>query len=427
MGGPSGEHPPASTPDRQRVRPTRAVRRPPRLRTLENTNEERHASALELFFDLVFVVAIAELGETLSGHPTATGFLHFAVVFVPVWWAWVGYTVYTDRFDTDDLIFRLAMLTAMLVVVWMAIEIPSAFDNASGGGRFAGAYAAVRFGLVALYLRADHHEPRARPLTRRYIAGFSAGATLWLISAFTTSPARYALWGIAIAIELTPPLLSSKVFQRVPLHVSHIPERFAAFTIIALGETVVLVATGMASAHLRATGAVAAVFGFITAAGLWWAYFDFSNVSSVTGGRLAPQTYTYGHLLIVAGITATGVGTLLAIRANGATLTTGARWALSGGTGAFLGTITAIQLVNSRDRRHAQTAIRLTAISLLVALASFGAHVAADTLMIAVASVLITAILVEATIGGPVPRHLKSSPTPLGRDASGPPRAESKA
>jgi low temperature requirement protein LtrA len=156
MGGPSGEHPPASTPDRQRVRPTRAVRRPPRLRTLENTNEERHASALELFFDLVFVVAIAELGETLSRHPTATGFLHFAVVFVPVWWAWVGYTVYADRFDTDDLIFLLAMLTAMLVVVWMAIEIPSAFHNASGGGRFAGAYAAVRFGLVALYLRADH-------------------------------------------------------------------------------------------------------------------------------------------------------------------------------------------------------------------------------------------------------------------------------
>lgn len=427
MGGPSGEHPPASTPDRQRVRPNRAVRRPPRLRTLDNTNEERHASALELFFDLVFVVAIAELGETLSRHPTSTGFLHFSVVFVPVWWAWVGYTVYADRFDTDDLIFRLAMLTAMLVVTWMAIEIPSAFDNASGGARFAGAYAAVRFGLVALYLRADHHEPRGRPLTHRYIAGFSAGATLWLISAFTTAPTRYALWGMAIATELAPPLLSSKVFQRVPLHVSHIPERFAAFTIIALGETVVLVATGMASAHLRAAGAVAAVFGFITAAGLWWAYFDFSNVSSLSGGRLAPQIYTYGHLLIVAGITATGVGTLLAIRANGATLTTGARWVLSGGTGAFLGAIGAIQLANSRDRRHAHIAIRLIAISLLAVLASFGAHVAADTSMIAVASVLITTILIEAMIGGPDTRHLNSGPHRARSRASGPPSAESEA
>jgi low temperature requirement protein LtrA len=313
-----------------------SLRRPPHLRTIDDADEERRASALELFFDLVFVVAVAQLGETLSRHISAAGFLHFAVVFVPVWWAWVGYTVYADRFDTDDIVFRLAMLTAMLAVAWLAIEIPSAFDDAAGGARFAAAYAAVRFGLVGLYLRADHHEPRARPLTGRYIAGFGTGATIWLASAFTTAPARYVLWGIAIAIELTPPLLSSAVFLRVPLHVSHIPEWFAAFTIIALGETVVLVATGMAQGHLRAGGAVAAVFGFIIAASIWWLYFDFSTASPLGRGPLAPQTYAYGHLIIVGGITATGVGTLLAIHADGATLTAGARWALCGGTAAFL-------------------------------------------------------------------------------------------
>ena len=235
----------------------------------------------------MFVIAVAELGETLSRHPSGSGFLHFAVVFVPVWWAWVGYTIYADRFDADDIIVRLAMLTAMLAVVWLAIEIPSAFDNAGGGAGFAGAYAAVRFGLVGLYLRADHHEPRARPLTRRYIAGFTAGATLWLISAFTPAPARYALWGVAIAIELTPPLLSSAVFLRVPLHVSHLPDRFAAFTIIALGETVALVATGMSSGHLSAGGAVAAIFGFIIAAAVWWLYFDFSSASPLGRRPLA--------------------------------------------------------------------------------------------------------------------------------------------
>jgi low temperature requirement protein LtrA len=141
-----------------------AARRPPRLRTVEDV-EGRHASALELFFDLVFVVAVAELGETLSHNTSAVGYLQFAFLFVPVWWAWVGYTFYSDRFDTDDLVLRLAMFAAMLAVVWLAVEIPRVFEDPAGAARFAAAYACVRLVLVGLYLRADYHEPRARPLT----------------------------------------------------------------------------------------------------------------------------------------------------------------------------------------------------------------------------------------------------------------------
>jgi low temperature requirement protein LtrA len=155
-------------------RPT--ARRPPRLRTLQDP-EERHASALELFFDLVFAVAVAELGQTLSHHPSASGFLHFAALFAPVWGAGVGYTFYADRFDTDDLVFRLGMLSAMLAVTWLAVEILHAFTM-RGGVAFAGAYVTARGILIALYLRADHHEPRARPLTRRFLAAFIAGAAL---------------------------------------------------------------------------------------------------------------------------------------------------------------------------------------------------------------------------------------------------------
>ena len=288
---------------------TLIVRRPPRLRTVEDS-DERHASALELFFDLVFVVAVAALGETLGHHTNATGFLHFAVLFVPVWWAWVGYTFYADRFDTDDIVLRLTMLAAMLGVAWLAVEIPHTFESAAGAARFAAAYASVRLILVALYLRADYHEPRARPLTRRYIAGFTTGALFWLVSIGVAAPPRYVLWGIGIVIELTPPLLSSEAFRRVPFHVSHIPERFAAFTIIALGETVLLVATGMGAEHLQSAGALSAVSSFVIAASLWWLYFDFADATPLGRGLLAPQSYAYGHLLIFAGVTATGVGAL---------------------------------------------------------------------------------------------------------------------
>lgn len=157
----------------------------------------------------------------------------------------------------------------------------------------------------------------------------------------------------------------------------------------------------MASAHLQASGALAALFGFITAASLWWAYFDFSNASPLGRGRLAPQTYTYGHLLIVAGITAAGVGTLLAIRAHGATLAPGARWALCGGTAAFLTAISAIQLVNARAPRDSRIWIRLTAALLLAVMAGAGSGISAHALTIGVASLMVAALLAEGMLGGP--------------------------
>ena len=156
----------------------------------------------------------------------------------------------------------------------------------------------------------------------------------------------------------------------------------------------------MAQGHLRAGGDVAAVFGFILAASIWWLYFDFSAASPLGRGPLAPQTYAYGHLIIVGGITATGVGTLLAIRAHGATLTPGARWALCGGTAAFLSATSAIQLVNARRPGDPRIWARLTAASLLAALAGAGASISAHALTISVAGLVIAAILAEAVLAG---------------------------
>src|SRR5213595_4113809 len=95
---------------------------PPRLRTLADEGE-RHASWLELFFDLVFVVAITELSQYLVADHSAGGFLRFAALFVPVWVAWQGYMAYASRFDTDDLAFRLAYFLAMLAIAAMAVLI----------------------------------------------------------------------------------------------------------------------------------------------------------------------------------------------------------------------------------------------------------------------------------------------------------------
>ena len=102
---------------------------PPRLRSVELETKERHSTWIELFFDLAFAVAVAQLSNLISHHPSATSFLHYLLLFAPVWFIWVGFTVYADRFDTDDVPHRLAVLAGMLVVAAVAVHIDDAFSG----------------------------------------------------------------------------------------------------------------------------------------------------------------------------------------------------------------------------------------------------------------------------------------------------------
>src|SRR2546423_753498 len=131
---------------------------PPRARALAEAGpgaggEERHASWLELFFDLVFVVAIAELAQQLVHDHSLGGFAIFAGLFLPVFIAWQGFTFYADRFDTDDVLFRAVMLAAMLAIAALAVQIPDVAAGRHDAG-FVVAHVTLRPLLVALYLRA---------------------------------------------------------------------------------------------------------------------------------------------------------------------------------------------------------------------------------------------------------------------------------
>ena len=350
------------------------------LRTLTNT-ESRHASALELFFDLVLAVAIAALGELLTRDTSLRGFLRYGALFVPVWWAWVGYTFYADRFETDDLFYRLLVLLAMLAIAGIAINTSLAFSSRSASRVLAASYVAVRLILLVLYTRAYRHEPRARPLCGSYLVGFSIGAAFWLASVFVDPPLRYELWAAGLVVELATPLLSVSAIKRVPFHASHIPERLGSFTIVVLGETVALTATGVTS-RLHPAASLIAAGGFFLAAALWWIYFEFVDDSPMRRGMAAGQTYVYGHLLVFVGITATGAGVRLALRTGNAVgLSPGARWALCGGPAIFLAAIGVIHLVNTRRLRDARVWTRLGSSAAATGLAVAGSPLSPLTLV----------------------------------------------
>lgn len=92
-------------------------------------------------------------------------------LFSSVWWAWAGFTFYANRFDTDDVVYRLAKLGAMLAVAGLAASASEA--TGSLAGQFALCCAAIRVVPVALYLRAYRHVVQARGLIVVYL---TAGA-----------------------------------------------------------------------------------------------------------------------------------------------------------------------------------------------------------------------------------------------------------
>jgi low temperature requirement protein LtrA len=217
-----------------------------------NTNhkeEERHATWLELFFDLVFVVIISQLSHFLLHEISILRFLEFLFLFIPVWWSWTGVTFYSTRFYSDDIGHRLLLLLQMGGAGAMAVNISGAFSDTFSG--FAISYAFMRFILILEYIRVyitgtSKNSISPKPLLKRYIIGFSIGVVIWFISAFeTTSEIRIALWIIGLIIDFATPITTRKLQPRYAPHKSHLPERMGLFTLIVLGESIVSIVIGM--------------------------------------------------------------------------------------------------------------------------------------------------------------------------------------
>jgi low temperature requirement protein LtrA len=345
---------------------TRRWLRPPRLRTLEADQGERHATWLELFFDLVFVISIAEVVHTLEDYHTLADFLGTAGLFVAVWWAWVGYTVYADRFDTDDLLHRVLVLAGMLAVIAMALSVHDALHG--GSAQFALSFVAVRGIVLVLNARARRHAVPARPLLNLFLVAFSIGASLWLVSVFVPEPARYVLWGVALVIELSAPWVGRRQVVKAPIHASHLVERFGLFTLIVLGESVISVAQAAADVDWTAATLAAAVGGFLGVACLWWLYFDRIEEGAVRS-VLRGLVWNYAHLPLLAGLVSVAVGTELAIvEAAAGQLERSTALALGGGTAVYLLATVVIGLAAHADGRVPELWLASAAVALAIGL-----------------------------------------------------------
>lgn len=267
---------------------------------------------LELFFDLIFVAAVAQVAEPLREHYSVAEVLRLAPLFVLIWWAWTGHTEFSTRFDTDDVAQRILTLLQMFAVAAMAANAKDALDSRSSAG-FAAAYAAMRLVLVGQYVRA-RHVPGAEPLATRYVAGHGTAAIIWLASALVPVPGRLWLWALAFVIDLGTPWFAVRHSVSVPPDAAHLPERFGLFMLILLGDSVVAVMQGMESQAEWAPGAAASAFLSMSILfALWWWYFDGASGASEQPVRTQREAirfrvWSYAHFPLYIGIIVTGVG-----------------------------------------------------------------------------------------------------------------------
>jgi low temperature requirement protein LtrA len=351
-----------------------------RPQVLRDPSEAHRTSTwLELFFDLCFVVAVAALARGLHHDPTFGGALRFAAFFVPVWWAWMGFTWYATAFDNDDVPYRVTLLGAMLCILWLAASLHGLYKGETLS--FVLAYVAMKMLLVGLYVRARRDATNVRHFAGVYAAGNAVGAMIWLSSLLVPVPERYGVWVLALFVELVTPMLAVRAayqgtsYTPRVFHPEHIPERYGLFTLIVLGESVLAVAAGTAGTGWYPAAVATGVFGFVIAACIWWLYFDYVGSSGLQISPRASFFWGYGHLAIYAGIAATGVGIQLAIEEAAETAAHGdlsARAVLGGGLAVYLLAVSFIHWVNRGSLDDRALFARLATAAFLILLVPLG-------------------------------------------------------
>ena len=344
---------------------------------------------LELFFDLVFVLALTQCTALMADKPTWSGLAEGMLVLAVMWWSWTGYTWLTSVVDPEEGAVRIAIFGAMAALLIVAICVPEAFDSLAL--EFALAYGAVRGGQIALFVLASRDDAALRRSVTGLALSTAIGVGLLIGASFLDGLAQGALWALALLLDMGGPyLFGSEGWKLVP---GHFAERHGLIIIIALGESIVAIGAG-ADTSLTCGIAAAAVVGILLSAALWWIYFDVVALVSArrlvraTEGReqneLARDSYSYLHFPMVAGVVLVAVSLKKTLADVDDPLATVPAFALLGGLAFYL-----LGLVGFRYR-HVRTINRQR---LLLALAMFALLPAAVELPALATLAIVTALL----------------------------------
>jgi low temperature requirement protein LtrA len=321
---------------------------------------------LELFFDLVFVLAITQCTALMSHDPSWSGLAQGLLVLGMLWWNWVGYAWLTSVVDPEEGPVRLVIFGAMAALLVVALCVPQAFGEL--GLVFALAYGLVRVAQIALFILASPEDDALRHSVLGLAISTAIAVTLLTAASLFDGTAQGALWALALFLDMAGPyLIPPEGWRLMP---EHFAERHGLIVIIALGESIVAIGVG-AAGELSLGIATAAVLGVALTAAMWWVYFDV--VALISGRRLAAaepgrvqntlarDSYSYLHLPMVAGIVLVALGLKKTIGHFDEHLDTVPAFALLGGLAIYLLALVAFRYrhIRTLNRRRVLLAIVL--------------------------------------------------------------------
>nr|WP_242529052.1 low temperature requirement protein A [Ramlibacter ginsenosidimutans] len=263
----------------------------------------RRATWLELFFDLIFVVALRDASQVLSeahaGHLGAQQFLRFVLLFLPLWWIWAGHTIYANRFDTDSRQHRLSTLLIMFLLIVISAQI-----SAGAQEHYALAvacYCGARLIIAGMYFvsRRKHHDRGGFATTVGTV--FAVGAGISLSSVLLDPPWSYLVFYAGIVFDMAALVLLDRRLHVVPAHTAHLVERVGLLTIILLGESVISISAALANISWNPSNVMAAVSGFVMVSAIWWIYYDSFHL--LEHRKLATgHSLLYSHFFLFVGL-----------------------------------------------------------------------------------------------------------------------------
>jgi low temperature requirement protein LtrA len=335
---------------------------PPKLH-LQRHGHEKKVGWLELFYDLIFVAGIIQLGDFLAANGGLGDFGLFALHFAPLWLAWTGFTFYANRFTVDDVVHRLLVILNMFAVGAMAIGSRAAMEGRPAV--FALAYAASAAVLAIMYARTVQKDAEARDYSRYWGGVFAATGVLFAASAALPTPYGYFLWAAAMVLILAAPLSSvaTSLQERHPLDMEHLAERFGLLTIIVLGESFVKVLSYLTSSGLgeQLGYQLKGFFNLGITCSLWWLYFDDIAGAQVKERRGHWMSWLFGHLPLALGLTAVGVAVKKAIKIELHEVPDeGTRWLLAGSLALVFISIAVIDGATQRPNVEVNERVRIS-------------------------------------------------------------------
>ena len=267
---------------------------------------------LELFFDLIYVAILIELGNRLSHNLTFQGVVEFALLFIPIFWSWLAIVFFTRYFPSDDIGQRLLTVAYMAILILMAFEIHSVTKETAAA--FTMTYGLSKIILVLMWTRVTVSNKKYRPLAIYYSVIYSVAAVMWFgISIF--APTNFTLWAIAVSVSvLGPAVVHWYSNRRKDSHFIHPPikhhykqHRFGELTLIVLGEFFIKLVTNVSGLELVAQNYIIGASLLGISVGIWWLYFDHLSHSSLEGNKSHTSAWMYLHYPLLAAIAAYGV------------------------------------------------------------------------------------------------------------------------